>query len=173
MLYSIESQQAQDGSAQCHRVIPGIAAAPDSDGSSIRRSQNTKGPMSRKTKRTVPPAPKRPRVKDPTRLDIEIYVQPGKLGYHAGGRDPVQEWAANDRDPITAAFKCALKHWFPVRPNNVVLYHEARAVTVRQTEPNRFIATLDLLELAKGDNQLKRDVQTDFANYQLSHPHAS
>lgn len=73
---------------------------------------------------------------------IEIYVQPGTYGLHAGGRYPCRAYAAHKDDEETAAWRCALKHWFPSRPNGVLLYREARAITIDRIGEHEFKATL-------------------------------
>jgi len=99
------------------------------------------------------------KAKPPTTSSIEIYVQPGKFGRHAQSSYPVTAWAAHITDDATAAWKCALKHWFPVRPNGVILYAEARSVTLEQLEKHRYKATLDFSVLEQGAHELKRHVQ--------------
>ena len=75
---------------------------------------------------------------------IEIYVQPGKYGQHAGGRYPCRTYAAHKTDEATAAWRAALKHWFPSRNNGVLLYDEAKAITLDQFSPHEFRAVLNL-----------------------------
>jgi hypothetical protein len=75
---------------------------------------------------------------------FEIFVQPGKWGMHAGGRGVGHIFAAHESDAKTAAWRCALKRWFPSRVNGVVLYDEAHAVTLETIGPNEFKATLSL-----------------------------
>lgn len=75
---------------------------------------------------------------------IEIYVQPGKHGLHAGGRHPCQAWAAHATDEKTAAWRCALRHWFPKRANGVLLYSEAMSVRVEAIGQHEYKATLDV-----------------------------
>ena len=89
---------------------------------------------------------------------IEIYVQPGKHGLHAGGRSPCTAWAAHASDETTAAWRCALRHWFPKRANGVLLYTEARAVTVDRIGEHEFRASLELPDKSDGKTKLVRQV---------------
>jgi hypothetical protein len=89
---------------------------------------------------------------------IEIYCQPGKFGIHAGGRYPCVVWAAHHDDEETAAWRCALKHWFPTRPNGVLLYPEARAITVNEIAPHTFEALLELQEPLDKRLRFARDI---------------
>jgi hypothetical protein len=97
--------------------------------------------------------------KQPMKDTIEIYVQPGKYGHHAGGRYPCQTYAAHKDSPETAAWRCALKHWFPSRPNGVILYSEAKAIVVTGITAHEFRATLTLPDKPGEGPKPKRDVQ--------------
>jgi hypothetical protein len=75
---------------------------------------------------------------------VEIYVQPGSMGFHAGVRASSRTWAADKDDPWTAAYKCGLAHWFKKRASQRVLYQEAAAVRVEKIGENEFRAVLEL-----------------------------
>lgn len=89
---------------------------------------------------------------------IEIYVQPGIHGQHAGGRSPCQTWAAHETDEATAAWRCALKHWFPRRPNGVLLYTEARAITIEKIGQHEFRANLEMPDKPDGKTKLRQPI---------------
>lgn len=74
----------------------------------------------------------------------EIYVQPGERGFHAGVRGNGKVWAAHVTCRETAAWRAALRLWFPKRANGVLTYQEARSVTVEPIEDGAFAATLEL-----------------------------
>ena len=75
---------------------------------------------------------------------IEIYVQEGSYGYHAGTRGTDRNYAAHKTDATTAAFRAAIKHWFPSRANGVLLYSEIRSVTVAKIGAGEFRAWLKI-----------------------------
>ena len=88
---------------------------------------------------------------------IEIYVQPGEFGLHAGGRRPCTAWGAHKDDPTTAAWRCALRWWFPRRPNGVLLYQEATSITVNALGNNVYEAILELPDDAARKMQFRRN----------------
>jgi hypothetical protein len=75
---------------------------------------------------------------------IEIYVQQGSYGFHAGTRGTARNYAAHKTDAATAAFRAAVKHWFPSRQNNVLLYSEIRSVTIDKIGEGEFRAWLKI-----------------------------
>lgn len=89
---------------------------------------------------------------------IEIYVQPGRYGFHAGGRYPCQSYAAHKDDEWTAAYRCALRHWFPSRPNGITLYSEARAVLLEKIGEHEFRAVCELPDGKDTPAKLKRAI---------------
>ena len=81
------------------------------------------------------------------------------MGWHAGGRGRGRTFGAHVNNKATAAWRCALKYWFPSRPNSVVLYDEAKAVTITQLGPDEFRADLTVSEEDVGRLQFSRPVQ--------------
>lgn len=75
---------------------------------------------------------------------LEIYVQEGTYGFHAGTRGDIRNYAAHKTDAATAAFRAAVKHWFPSRHNNVLQYAEIRSVTVARIGEGEFRAWLKI-----------------------------
>ena len=75
---------------------------------------------------------------------LEIYVQKGARGYHAGARGFSRVWAAHPDDEETAAWRCALRRWFPKRANGVLLYREVLAIRVATAGDQVYSAVLDI-----------------------------
>lgn len=88
---------------------------------------------------------------------LEIYVQPGERGFHAGARGHARVWAAHPDDMETAAWKCAMRRWFPKRANGVLLYREVQAVTLDKLEGDVWRATLHIENSAVPAFQFARD----------------
>lgn len=88
---------------------------------------------------------------------ISIYVQPGERGFHAGVRGHSRVWSSHQTDPITAAWRAALRRWFPKRPNDLITYQEAHAITVRDCGDGSFEATLNLADELARTQEWARD----------------
>ena len=98
---------------------------------------------------------------------IEIYVQEGSYGFHAGTRGTDRNYAAHQTDATTAAFRAAIKHWYPSRANGVLLYSEIRSVTIARIGVGEFRAwlkipdeELDRVEFSRTFNQQRNAKQS-------------
>lgn len=73
---------------------------------------------------------------------LRIWIQPGKLGHHAGAYHSRRVWAAHPKDIATAAWRCAVKFWFGKGHNSAWLYSNVLRVTVAPDSDHTWIATL-------------------------------
>lgn len=74
----------------------------------------------------------------------EIYVQPGERGFHAGVRGRAKVWAAHPVCRETAAWRAALRLWFPKRANGVLTYREAKSIQITPLKDGAFAAVLTM-----------------------------
>lgn len=93
--------------------------------------------------------------------EITMYCQPGVKGIHAGGRRPCNVWAAHKDDEATAAYRCAVKHWFGHRPNFNYTSTELHSVEVLRLGEHVWGARLHLNRLRQGKHVLQRAVQLE------------
>ena len=78
---------------------------------------------------------------------------------HATTRGKSRTYAAHKTDPATAAFRAAIKHWFPSRNNNTLLWDEIKGVDVTKVDDGDYIATLTLPDEEAAALRFNRDVQ--------------
>ncbi len=71
---------------------------------------------------------------------VELFVQPGSLGFHATTYPATEIWGAHKDDPATAAYRCALRFFWGKGSDRHWTFEQLASVGLVQTAADRFVA---------------------------------